>query len=286
MNVRGLVVWLALVFGGALGSMTLSEQASAQATAPTPENEAAAREAFQRGRIHYDNGEFDRAAKAFEEAYTLSRRDALLYNLYLAYRDANEQEKAAEALRNYLTRVEVIENRPQLEARLAALEEGISQRQQADAQAAEQERLSAEQRAEPASQPTPAPVQDDTASAQADARWWLMPAVVSGAGGALMLASIATGAMASGKQKELEDKCTGGVCDPNLKATADSGKTLAVVTDALLFGGAAIAATGVVLFFLKKPKGEQASAQRREPAATANFVCGARLCGAAARVRL
>src|SRR5690606_25712958 len=107
-----------------------------------------AREAFERGRIHYDNGDFARAAAAFEEAYKLSGREGLLYNLYLAYRDANEQEKAAEALRNYLVKVEVIENRAQLESRLKALEAGIAQRKADDAREAEAQRRADEQRAQ------------------------------------------------------------------------------------------------------------------------------------------
>ena len=63
----------------------------------SPENQA--REAFERGRIHYDNGDFARAAGAFEEAYKLSGREGLLYNLYLAYRDANEQENLFRAVK-------------------------------------------------------------------------------------------------------------------------------------------------------------------------------------------
>src|SRR5690348_432321 len=115
MRARSVVAAVALMIAIV---MTMGARAQAQASPQTQDAETQAREAFQRGRIHYDNGEFDQAAVAFEEAYGLSHRHALLYNLYLAYRDANQQEKAAEALRNYLERVSVIENRPQLEARL------------------------------------------------------------------------------------------------------------------------------------------------------------------------
>lgn len=65
-----------------------------------------------------------------------------------------------------------------------------------------------------------------------------------------MLTSIGTGVMAKGKQDDLEQKCPDRVCDPSLKATADSGKTLAATTDALLFGGLAVAAVGAVLVVL------------------------------------
>ena len=100
----------------------------------------------------------------------------------------------------------------------------------------------------------------------ANQRWWLWPVVVGGAGAALMLGGVATGVMASSKQKELDDKCKDGVCDPKLQATADSGKTLALVTDVLLIGGGAALATGVVFrrvrvgaFFYVPPDSDSAA---------------------------
>jgi hypothetical protein len=230
--------------------------AAAPAAAPSS-TEIQAREAFERGRIHYDNGDFPRAATAFEEAYRLSGRDGLLYNLYLAYRDANNQDKAAEALRSYLTKVEVIENRPQLESRLKALDEGIAQRKAREALEAEERASESRQQAErdaaakqAAASPSPA-----APPPEENKKWWLPGVAVAAGGAALMLGSIGTGVMASSKASELEDKCpTKKDCDPSLKSTADSGKTMAVVTDVLLFGGAAVVVVGGVLLLLKRPK--------------------------------
>ena len=262
--------WLAAI---ALTVAIVTSGARAQAQAPQTQgvDESQAREAFQRGRIHYDNGEFDQAAVAFEQAYSLSHRHALLYNLYLAYRDANQQEKAAEALRNYLDRVEVIENRPQLEARLKALEEGIAARKAEEAAQAQAE----------AAPTTAAPVasSQEGASELENKRWWLMPVAIGGAGAAILLGGVATGVMANSKQKELDDKCTNGTCDPSLKSTADSGKTLAVVTDIALTVGGLTLATGVVLLFVKKPKAAE------QPATSASAVCTPRLCGGSVAVR-
>ncbi len=269
------VVWVLLVMGGIglHGSARAQDTApaSAPSAAPSPDDEARARDAFQRGRIHYDNGDFDRAAAAFEEAYRLSNRHPLLYNLYLAYRDANQPDAAARALANYLALVDAVENRSQLEARLRALEEGLAkqkQQQEAEQQAKEEQ----EQKAAPAS--------ESPQSAGPQKRWWITPVAVMGAGAALMVGSLATGMMTLSKEQQLKDDCTGGVCDPSLKSTADSGKTLAIVTDVLLFGGVATAATGAVLFFLKKPKAEAT------PSKTAtNVHCSTRACGASLSVR-
>jgi tetratricopeptide (TPR) repeat protein len=246
---------------------TSQAKPSAQAkpgAAPTG-TESQAREAFERGRIHYDNGDFARASTAFEEAYRLSGREGLLYNLYLAYRDANQQEKAAEALRNYLAKVEVIENRAQLESRLKALDAGIAQRKADEAKEAEQQKQAEQQRAQHEQEMAAhkaAAAESTPAAAPADEKkWWVTPVIVMGAGGALMVGSLATGLMTSSKTKEIEDKCPSGKnCDPDLKAKADSGRTLALVTDVLLFGGLATAVVGGVLMLLKKPK-DQASAK-------------------------
>ena len=256
-----------------LSGQLVSTGVQAQAKpAATPDTQAQARQAFERGRIHYDNGEFAKASVAFEEAYKLSGREGLLYNLYLAYRDANEQGKAAEALRGYLTKVEVIENRAQLEARLKALDEGIAQRKAAEAAKAERERERERERMEQERAAQQAAAANQPAAPVAEKprdKWWLVPVAVMGGGGALMLGGVVTGVMANSKSSELEDKCVGGQCPANLKSTADSGKTLAVVTDVLLFGGLATAAAGAVLLFLKKPKKDVAA----ETGPTANVSC-------------
>jgi tetratricopeptide (TPR) repeat protein len=230
----------------------------AAAAATSPENQA--REAFERGRIHYDNGDFARAATAFEEAYKLSGREGLLYNLYLAYRDANQQENAAQALRQYLAKVEVIENRAQLESRLKALEAGIAERKAAEAREAEDQRHAAELKAQQEEQLAAQKAAAERApEAQPEPpKWWRTPVIIMGAGGALMAGSLVTGLMTNSKTSELEDKCDGSSCPESLKPTYDSAKTLALVTDILLFGGIATAAVGGVLMLLKKPK-KQAS---------------------------
>ncbi len=228
----------------------------AQADATAEDTEARARDAFQRGRVHYDNGEFAQAAESFEEAYRLSGRDALLYNLYLARRDANQTEKAAEALRAYLTKVEVVENRPQLEARLKALDEGLAERHSRDA-------LSPQNPVETKQPAATAPAAEPAATPAAETGWWIVPVAVAAGGAVLALASIGTGLSASNKAKELDAGCTDGVCPARLKSTADQGKLLSVTTDVLLFGGLTLVGAGVVLYVLRMPRSAPGSETAR-----------------------
>ena len=103
--------------------VTLSLLSATQAFAQ--KDEQVARSAFQLGNAHYENGEFLEAAAQFEKAYKYSGKAQLLYNLYLAYRDANLPEKAADALRRYLREAKDVPNREQVEAKLRALERGL-----------------------------------------------------------------------------------------------------------------------------------------------------------------
>jgi tetratricopeptide (TPR) repeat protein len=217
--------------------------------ASTKANEKAARDAFERGRVFYDAGQFEQASLAFEEAYKLSGRDALLYNLYLAYRDASAQEKAAEALRGYLAKVPNIENRAQLEARLAT----------------------------PPETATPAPALPPPTESRTDepaprSLRFYAGISLAAVGAAAMLTSIATGVLAKHRQQELEDKCDGRICDASLEDTAASGKRLAHTTDALLFGGIALAGAGAALLVfggLERPKTQ--AAQRPHFSAACSF---------------
>ncbi|MDB4974265.1 MAG: hypothetical protein JWN48_2606 [Myxococcaceae bacterium] len=245
-----------------LSLMISSSQVSAQTappgrgkpaavTAPSgpSANEKAAREAFERGRVFYDAGAFDQASSSFEEAHRLSGRDQLLYNIYLAYRDANQPAKAADALRGFLAKVPNIENRAQLEARLAALDAGLSRERERQAQ------TQAQQQAAPVAAPpavaTEAPrvPLEENEHAPRSKRFWAGVSLAA-LGGAMMLTSIGTGVVAHNHAQQLADDCPGKVCRPSLESTADSGKTLAHATDGLLFGGLAVAAGGAALLFL------------------------------------
>jgi tetratricopeptide (TPR) repeat protein len=251
------------------------------AQSPATGSEAEARAAFERGRVLYDSGEFVQAAQAFEEAHRLSGRDALLYNLYLAHRDANQPEQAAVALRGFLTKVENIENRAQLEARLAALEQGLARERE------EREREAAAAAASSqAAQEKPAEPRAATAEAEPGKSLRFISAVsLASVGGAMMVASIATGLMARSRQNELEDECPNKLCDSSLEDTAESGEKLARTTDVLLFGGLAVAAAGTVLLFLDlRANGEtNSSARTRTPRLVA--ACSGRGCAATATLR-
>lgn len=289
----GLGVLLAVCMLSA--STDIRAQAAGPSAAPS-EGEEKARARFRLGRAYYDNGDFAQAAVEFEAAYRISQRAALLYNIYLAYRDASDMRHAAEALRKYLALEKEIENRGQLEARLAALDRTLAEEEAkpeptpaAPAPAPAQDAIP---QADLGPQPTAAPELSPTqAAAQpvaipAEARPstnQTLPVVLMASGGALLAGALVTGLITLGKRSDLADaeaQCEKlGTCNMlpvararELESTRSSGQTLAVVTDILLFGGLAVAATGAVLFFLNSGGPERPETQR------AGFACAPGAC--------
>jgi tetratricopeptide (TPR) repeat protein len=203
-----------------------------------------ARERFELGRSLYNAGRFQQAAEEFGEAYKLSGRPQLLYNLYVANRDAANWEPAIDALRGYLDKVPDAPDAVNLRARLASLElQAAQQKQQREEQALAEAALRKNQR--------PATRLEKTRS--------IVPYVLLGSGGALLVGSIITGVMAKSKAGDLDKVCAqgGSVCPSWQKGDVDSTRTLAITTDVLWSVGAATAITGAVLWFTGKLDSER-----------------------------
>lgn len=91
---------LGLVLTLALG--TPFPAVAAQSDAPGAAAEEQARERFSEGNMAYDLGEFDRALKAFSEAYRLKPLPAFLFNVAQCHRQLNNPSRAAFFYRRYL----------------------------------------------------------------------------------------------------------------------------------------------------------------------------------------
>jgi len=115
-------------------SMALAQAQGAAATPSDPAHEETVREAralFELAHIHYEAGRYAEAARELEQAFALSPRPQLLYDLHLAYRDLGDSVHSADALRRYLGGSSDIEPgvRRTLERRLSGLELTIATQQ-------------------------------------------------------------------------------------------------------------------------------------------------------------
>jgi hypothetical protein len=234
-------------------------------------DDAGAQRAFRVAQAHYENGEFEDAAVGFDEAHQLSQRPQLLYNMYLAYRDAQNLSRAADALELYLEQVPDAPMHDHLRSRLGRMRAAIEQ----DGASAVVESDGNDPGLDAGAMDAPSDERDDDTGGGSDLP---IPALVVAAAGALLLGGSAiTGVMTASKQSQLEDGCPTRLgCDPLLEDARDSGKTLALVTDVLLFTG--IAAVGVAaalwIFGQDEPSGS----------ASASVGCGPEGCMGSVRV--
>ncbi|MFO0658817.1 MAG: hypothetical protein U0165_03140 [Polyangiaceae bacterium] len=84
--------------------------------------------------------------------------------------------------------------------------------------------------------------------------------VTAGVGGALLIGGVVTGILGKSQLSSLKDSCTGNSCPASKKSDADSIETKQTLTNVFLIGGGVLAATGVTLIVLGKPKAEPAAA--------------------------
>lgn len=230
------------------------------------DKETLARSHFNAATKLYEAGQFRLAAAEFEEAYLLSVRPEVLYNLYAAYRDAGDTEKAAFNLRAYLDKVPDAPDRVQLESRLRALDKLNDQRKQQTA--------AAKAATQPSSEKSPHPIpkpEESSGSFTHDVLPWLF----IGAGALAIAGGSVTGLIALDKTSDIEANCPNDVCpsEYDLARDRDSARTLSTTTDVLLIGGALLAATGVGLLLFLDDDDEN-------PADNLSAVCAPGYCGA------
>lgn len=252
-----------------------AQSASAEqddATDGTLSGDEEARMRFQLGRRYYETGRFADAAREFEEAHERSGRVELLYNLFLAYREDGDDERAAEALRGYLASLPPGEERTALEARLRVLDErGARTRTRLARPGRSPARSGAERGEEPTVVGASGGVSDSGGAGEAgdagDDRGGgggsALPWVMVGVGGALALGSVVTGLLALDARQSLVDACDPNAspsCPPELEGTRDEGYALALSTDALWITGAVAVSVGVILAVVEASSGDAADA--------------------------
>ena len=108
--------------------------ACAQATA----NDVAARQHFERGRVAFEAADYERALVQFRQAYGLSSRARLLYNIGITASRLRRDEEALVAFERYLAEMEEPPREQEVRERIAALRASIAHDQ------AERERAIAE----------------------------------------------------------------------------------------------------------------------------------------------
>lgn len=236
--------------------------------------EMAARGHFLMAQEHLHAGRFAAAADEMRLAYELSPRPPLLFNVYVAERDAGNLEGAADALRQY---IELAPDDPNItlhRSRLQSLDAQIAARQAASTPSGVGPAPSEPITVAPTASPTPptepavVPVSSSSPSS-GDGGPSIGAWILLGTGAALAVGGAITGALTLATAGELDSHCpssAGHVCDPgyDYASTASTGEALSIVTDVLF--GAAIVSVGIgVVVLLTTDGGTSPERAFREP---------------------
>jgi tetratricopeptide (TPR) repeat protein len=229
-------------------SLVVSGTAFAQPKTAIPPSDdiEAAKAHYAAGSAYYEQANYADAVKEFNEAYRLSHRSDLLYNIAVCYERLSQYDNAIKALKQYLTDKPDAGDRVTIETRITNLEKLREQ-------AAPPPRVVEPPKPAP---PPPPPV----VVSERPRHWWVPGTSVAAAGAAVLAASLGTGLAANSIYNDLNSKCQNKVCDPSLQSQQSKGNSLAIASDVLLGVGAAAALTGVILLIV----------QSRHPRATSH----------------
>ncbi len=219
--------------------------ALAEDPTPSASSDDLARRHFDSGVAYLEESDLENALKAFEKAYELSKRPAILLNIATVQERRGDLDAAITALQGYLAaeprgehaettrlRLQNLEKRRALSPAVAPVP--------ARATAPEPQPRPAAQASSPPPPPPPAPPPAPKESPSPVASLALF-----GVAGVATAAAALTGVLANGKYEDLKSSCSPQCTDHNVAP----GKTLALAST--LATGAAIvsAGVGIVLLF-------------------------------------
>jgi hypothetical protein len=271
-------------------------------TALSAEDDAAARQHFEAGRLYFQRAQYDDAVREFTESYRLSRRPALLLNIARAEELAGRPDRAVAALESFAAEAPTDDpERAGLDERLARLRADAARRaatqgasgtpSEGGAVAGGGTRLG-----DAGSGAASSSRSDGAAGGAGDGASDVRPASGGGLGGltlagiatlsgagALALGAAVTGIVAAGLHGDLADACgPGGGCPADRAGDISTGRALALTSTILT--GAAVVAGGVGLFLLLLPRGGEAPVDEVAASRSARLVPGPGLVGAGLEV--
>lgn len=241
---RMLIALAALAFGAtslALAPpLARAQNVTTVGRAPTPEDAAAAEQLFRQGEEHYRSGRFAEAASLFTEAYIRARHPWLLYHVYLAHRDAEQEKLARDALARYLEEERNIPGRARLQLLLDRLE----------AQYGSARKFPASGLPPLAEQPAVGDADPERVArvASLEKKVSTPGIVLVAAGAAVVGAGAIVGLVGRNELQVLKEQCpTRTDCPVELEASWKRGRTLSIVADVTMGAGLVAAIVGAVL---------------------------------------
>jgi tetratricopeptide (TPR) repeat protein len=226
-----------------------------------------ARELFQKGDVAYAEGRYEEALGAFSEAYELSGRAQLLFNVSNALERLGRYQEAVDALEKYLASGKA-KDRDVVQKRLANLKKRVEeQKKEQDKVAKEEEekrKKEEEERQKREGQgggnqgnagngptgPT-GPKEPEQPPAP------VLPWILIGGGGVVFATGAVFGILTLGARSDAKNGCTdapsGHLCSEEASSALDREKTFGLVADIGMLSGLVLAGVGTYLLLTNKP---------------------------------
>ena len=228
------------------------------AAAQSSTSDEMARRHFESGVAYLEESDYENSLKAFEKAYELSKRPAILLNIATVQERRGNIAGAVEALKKYVEAEPTGQHVETTKLRIQNLEKRLAEQQASAPPPSQEPPPEPEPKTEPPPPPPPQPAPPPRAEPPPPNR---LPAYIAlGVGGLLAGGAVVTGVMASSEHSELKDSCAPNCTDDEVS----SAKTLAWVSTGLTIGAGVGIGAGVVLLLLSSPsQAETASAAPR-----------------------
>lgn len=252
--------------------MAVSEtDARAQVKTEKAAADQRARELFQKGDTAYAEGRYEEALAAFSEAYELSGRAQLLFNVSNALERLGRYQEAVDALEKYLSSGKA-KDRDVVQKRLANLKKRVDEQKKEQEKLAkdeeekrrkeeeERQKREAAQGGGPGGGGTTGPSGSSAPKEPPKADTPMLPWFLIGGGGVVFATGAVFGILTLGARSEAQNGCTdtpsGHLCSRDASSAIDREKTFGLVADIGMLSGLVLAGVGTYFLLTNKPNHE------------------------------
>jgi tetratricopeptide (TPR) repeat protein len=218
--------------------------AQPRAAIPPADDMEAAKAHFAAGSAYYDQANYADAVKEFNEAFRLSKRSDLLYNIAVCYERLNDLDNAIGALRRYLAERPDATDRVTIQSRIANLEKRRAQ-QPPPVVAAPPPELAAPPVV------APPPPLSTSVERRGGPKWYVPGVALLATGAGLGLVGLGTGLATHAVYSDLNTKCPNLTCDESMRGTVNGGRALGIGTDVILGVGLAVGVSGAIVMIVQ-----------------------------------
>lgn len=256
--------WASYILAAAVTVGVAEPSAHAQPKSEKAAADVRARELFLKGDTAYAEGRYEEALAAFQEAYDLSGRPQLLFNVSNSLERLGRYQEAVDALEKYLASGKA-KDRDVVQKRLTNLKKRVEE------QKAEQDRLAKEEEERQRKEEEERRQREEAEGRRAAGGGGgsvapppekpsgpVLPWILIGGGGVVAATGVVFGVLTLGARSDAKSGCAdseaGHLCDADARSALDREKTFGLVADIGIVSGLVLGGIGTYLLLTDKPE--------------------------------